>query len=151
MASRSECIVETVQRGSIAIQRPTTHTAQPSASSAPRIANASAPFERWVLEEVLLRATPTTVGVPGGEAGVVDVGFVVAGATVAGVVATGGAVVVVGTLVVGVVKEGLESGATVPGWAPLAGVAAVAVGVVVVAVLPGSLVDAGMGIPAIVR
>lgn len=129
MASRSECISETVQRGSNASQRPTTHIAQPSASNAPRIASASAPVERCVLGEVL-RETPTTVGVPG----VAVVGVVAEGVVVAGVVTVGvveGGVVVVGTLVVGVAVVGVAPGGTVPGWAPLAGVAVVVVGVVV--------------------
>jgi hypothetical protein len=112
--------------------------AQPSASNAPRIANASAPVDRRVLGAAL-RETPTTVvGVPG--VGVV-VGFVVAGAVAVGVVATGGAVVA-GVLVVGVADVGVAPGATVPGWAPFAG-AVVAVGPVV----PPTLADAGTDMP----
>jgi len=135
--------METVQRGSSAIQRPTTHTAQPRASNAPRSASASAPVDRWVVGEGL-RETPTTVvGAPGA---VVPEGVAVAVAV--GVVEVGGTVVV-GTLAVGVGVVGVAPGATVPGWAPLAGLAAAGVGAVDVVVAPGTCADPGMGIPAI--
>jgi hypothetical protein len=74
---------------------------QPSTSSAPSTASASAPVERRVLPGAGLRATPTTVP----ERVVEGLGVTVVGTPVVGVVG-----------VVGVVELGaLVVGATVPG------------------------------------
>jgi hypothetical protein len=128
---------DTVQRGSKASQRAIAHTRHASASSPPSTAKASAPVDRCV-PWLGLWATATVVEWTG----------VVGTPAVLGWVGVGAGVV--GTVVVGVV-----AGATVPGWAPLAGVVvvgAVEAGVVVAGagvlevVVPWTRAEAGMGI-----
>jgi hypothetical protein len=106
LASSSECISETVQRGSNTSQRPSTQMMHPSASSAARIASASAPVDSRVLPGAALWATPTTVverpaGVVVGDVVAGVVGVVPAGAAVFGVVLL--AAGVVGVVVAGAV------------------------------------------------
>ncbi len=141
LASRSEYISDTVQRGSSASQRATAHAIAPSASSAPRIASASAPADRRLLFALPLPTASTAVelvwvlpAVP--VAGVVVTGTVVAGTVVAGAGVAGA--VVAGVVVAGVVEPVVEPGATVPGWAPPA-----ALGVMLDGVVPDGVVFAG--------
>jgi hypothetical protein len=115
---------------------------QPSASSAPSSASASAPVDRRVCLGPAPRAMPRTLvePEPEGPVGVAVLGTVTVGAVEAGGVAVGGTAVV-----------GAEAvGATVPGCAPEPGVVVagvVAAGVVVAGavVVPWTRAVAGIG------
>jgi hypothetical protein len=123
LASRSEYVSDTAQRGSSANQRASAHTIAPRANNAPSIASASAQADRRVFFGEGLWPT-TTMVLEGVVVGVEVVG-VLPVVVVAGVVVLAGAVLV---------------GATVPGWEP----AGVVLEGVVVEGVPFTRAEAGI-------